>query len=98
MPLALRKEASLDSVALSILDIKENDASEFAEVQNLVAAGNEAQLKEYWAHGKGAAKIRWGTDGDHTRCVRELRKHVGPETVHGLCTNIEQLARGGQVG
>jgi hypothetical protein len=27
-----------------------------------------------------------------------MRKYVGPETVHGLCTNIEQLARGGRVG
>jgi len=52
------------------------------------------QLKEYWAHGKGAAKIRWGTPGDHTRCVEQLRKYVGPEAVHGLCTNIQKMAIG----
>jgi HK97 family phage prohead protease len=56
--------------------------------------GSAAQLKEYWAHGKGALKIRWGTAGDHTRCVHFLSKYVGPEVVHGLCTNIQQLAIG----
>jgi hypothetical protein len=67
------------------------------EQDELIAAvgiGNEARLKEYWSHGKGSLKIRWGTPGDHTRCVRHMRKYVGPETVHGLCTNIQKLAVG----
>lgn len=54
----------------------------------------EAVLKEYWSHGKGAAKVAWGTPGDHTRCVAELSKYVGPKVVHGLCTNIQKLAIG----
>lgn len=65
-----------------------------------VATGNvtnpkgTAQLKEYWAHGKGAAKVRWGTPGDHTRCVRLLSKYLPPNQVHGFCTNVQQLAIG----
>lgn len=40
--------------------------------------GNAAQLKQYWATGAGAAKIRWNTPGDHTRCSRQLAKYLGP--------------------
>lgn len=39
--------------------------------------GNAEQLRRYWAHGKGAAKIRWGTPGDWKRCVRHLSKYMG---------------------
>lgn len=27
-------------------------------------AANTEKLMNYWAHGKGALKIRWGTSGD----------------------------------
>lgn len=48
-----------------------------------VAAAADSNLREYWLRGEGAAKIRWGTDGDFTRCVRQLRRYVrNPE---GLC-------------
>lgn len=43
------------------------------------------RLKRYWEHGEGAAKIRWGTDGDWTRCVRQLSKYMGPRA-KGYCT------------
>ena len=39
--------------------------------------GNAEDLRQYWTHGKGAAKIRWGTPGDWTRCVRHLSKYMG---------------------
>ncbi len=52
------------------------------------------KLMAYWAHGEGAAKIEWGTPGDHTRCTVELGKYVGPGIVHGLCTNIQKRAIG----
>ena len=35
------------------------------------------QLRDYWVHGPGAAKIRWNTEGDGTRCIKHLRKYVG---------------------
>lgn len=39
--------------------------------------GNAEELRQYWTRGKGAAKIRWGTPGDWTRCVRNLSKYMG---------------------
>lgn len=46
--------------------------------------GNAEKLRRYWAHGKGAAKIRWGTPGDWSRCVRHLSKYMGPRA-KGYC-------------
>lgn len=49
-------------------------------------------LHEYWARGKGALKIRWGTSGDFTRCVRHLRKYVtDPE---GYCAKMHHEMTG----
>lgn len=39
--------------------------------------GNAEELRRYWTTGEGAAKIRWGTEGDWTRCVRQLSKYMG---------------------
>ena len=51
-----------------------------------------AELKEYWTHGPGAAKIGWGTPGDFKRCVAHLGKYVrDPE---GLCNTYHQAALG----
>lgn len=55
-----------------------------------------ARLREYWVRGEGAAKIRWGTDGDFKRCVRHLGKYVrDPE---GLCNTYHQAAVGAPPG
>lgn len=59
---------------------------------------NTARLKRYWAHGPGAAKIGWGTDGDYDRCLVELGKYVPPEIVHGLCQNLHIEATGFPAG
>lgn len=47
--------------------------------------GNAEALRRYWTRGKGAAKIRWGTGGDWTRCVRQLSKYLGPRA-KGYCS------------
>lgn len=52
------------------------------------------KLKSYWTHGKGAAKIRWGTKGDLTRAHRHLSKYVGPERAWGLAQNYHQYLFG----
>jgi hypothetical protein len=61
------------------------------EFDALVAAGgldrnrgNAEELRQYWTHGKGALKIRWGTPGDWTRCVRHLSKYMGVRS-KGYC-------------
>jgi hypothetical protein len=48
----------------------------------------------YWAHGKGAAKIRWGTKGDLTRAHRHLSKYVGPKLAWGLAQNLHKRVFG----
>jgi hypothetical protein len=72
-----------------------------------MAAGREATPKDvksterlmvYWTHGKGAAKIGWGTPGDYDKCLVELGKYVSPGIVHGLCANLHKRATGGWPG
>jgi len=45
------------------------------------------QLAQWWEHGEGAAKIRWGTSGDFDRCVRLAveEAHMDPERAKGFC-------------
>ena len=53
----------------------------------------DPDLKAYWVRGKGAAKIRWGTDGSFRRCVRLLREHF-PKNPEGLCAKLHKAATG----
>lgn len=69
--------------------------SEYGDV--IVAAGHPVKgakgaekLKEYWIHGKGALKIRWGTKGDLSRAHRHLAKFVGPVMAWGLAQNYHK--------
>jgi hypothetical protein len=55
-----------------------------AEDETEELQGNN-NLENYWKRGEGAAKIRWGTPGDWTRCQRNLREHVGPERAKRIC-------------
>ena len=61
-------------------------------------AANTARIKDYWAHGAGAAKIRWGVPGDFDRCVTHLSKYVSPGVVKGLCANLHHDATGAWPG
>ena len=54
--------------------------------------GDAAQLKQYWAHGKGALKIRWNTPGDFERCVHHLSKYVSDPK--GYCNVLHREALG----
>lgn len=74
------------------------------EFDSLVAAGgldrnrgNAEDLRQYWTHGEGAAKIRWGTPGDWTRCVRQLSKYMGPRS-KGYCQLRHKEATGVYTG
>ena len=55
--------------------------------------GNAEQLRRYWTHGKGAAKIRWGAPGDWERCYRHLSKYMGPRA-KGYCQLRHKEATG----
>lgn len=51
------------------------------------------RLRDYWTKGPGAAKIRWGSPGDLTRCVGQLEKYVGPYA-WGTCNNLHHVVFG----
>jgi len=53
-----------------------------------------AHLREYWIHGKGAAKVRWCTKGAFRRAQRLLRKYVPRHMVDGLVANLYHAACG----
>ena len=55
------------------------------------------RLRRYWLRGPGAAKIRWNTPGDWTRCVRHLAKYMGPRA-KGYCQNLHKAATGVYTG
>lgn len=59
--------------------------------------GNAEELRRYWTVGKGALKIRWGTPGDWTRCVRQLSKYLGPRA-KGYCQLRHKEATGVYTG
>lgn len=54
--------------------------------------GGNHNLKNYWTHGPGAAKIGWGTDGSFARCVAQLSKYV--TRPQGLCAEYHHAATG----
>lgn len=55
------------------------------------------KLRDYWLHGKGAVKIRWGAPGDWKRCVRHLSKYMGPRAT-GYCSLMHARATGAWTG
>jgi hypothetical protein len=59
--------------------------------------GNAEELRKYWTRGKGALKIRWGTPGDWTRCVRQLSKYMG-QRAKGYCQLRHKEATGVYTG
>jgi hypothetical protein len=59
--------------------------------------GNAEELRRYWLYGKGAAKIRWNTPGDWTRCYKNLVKYMGPRA-KGYCALRHKEATGTWTG
>lgn len=77
--------------------IADRIAAEVAEVAGAVTViplpfASGQNLMDYWAHGAGAAKVRWGTDGSMDRCIRLNRKHVSDPG--GLCATLHKRATG----
>lgn len=66
-----------------------------ADTPSDVAAARK--LRNYWLRGRGAAKIRWNTPGDWTRCVRHLSKYMGPRA-KGYCADLHKDATGMYTG
>lgn len=70
-----------------------DDCDDFVSAGEVAHPGATNRLMEYWTHGKGAAKIRWGVKGSFKRCVRHLRKYF-PKNPEGLCANLHKRATG----
>lgn len=98
-------EAPIVSSAMGAAEWEKAD--EFAVQMALVAAkaankvagkaGGAENLRQYWLHGKGAMKIRWGTPGDWKRCVRQLTKYLGVRA-KGYCQLMHGRATGTWAG
>jgi hypothetical protein len=57
------------------------------------------QLRRSYLSGKVAARIRWGTPGDYTRCVRQAMKHgMSPRVAKGMCQTLHKAATGMYTG
>ena len=72
-----------DATLVDVLDQMDNKAITAAGGADR-NRGNAEKLRRYWTYGKGAAKIRWKTPGDWTRCYRQLAKYMGPRA-KGYC-------------
>jgi hypothetical protein len=104
-PVVVLDDETLETVLEQVDSIKPMTSSAYEEmdmkiVSSMIAAGgldknkgNAEDLRQYWLHGKGAAKIRWGTGGDWTRCVRQLSKYMGPRA-KGYCALRHKEATG----
>lgn len=70
--------------------------TQLLDLDDLVAAVGRVpeNLAQYWTHGEGAAKIRWGVSGDFDRCRRNLAQYVNPGQLSGLCANLHFRALG----
>lgn len=66
----------------ALADAAEGKAMEGGADRN---RGNAENLRRWYEEGEGAAKIRWGQDGDFMRCVRIAAKHMDPERAKGYC-------------
>lgn len=55
--------------------------------------GKAERLRQYWLHGPGAAKIKWNTPGDWTRCVVHLTPYMGVRA-KGYCNLLHKRATG----
>lgn len=51
-------------------------------------------LRRYWLYEEGAGEIGWGTEGSFRRCQSQLREHVSPAQLDGLCANLYHMATG----
>jgi hypothetical protein len=91
-------EPDARELALAVEHQAAVDEDERAQLMELAREGDvnlpgaSHNLRDYWVHGEGAVKIRWGTEGDGTRCIRHLRKYV--RDPGGLCQEYHRLATG----
>jgi len=77
-----------------IVEITAGGVPGIADTPGDIAATEK--LKRYWTTGTGGtAKVRWGTPGDMTRCMRHLRKYMPRKDMHaGYCAELHHQMTG----
>jgi hypothetical protein len=55
--------------------------------------GNAQTLRRYWESGQGARRVRWGTSGDWSRCVKQVSRFMGSRA-KGYCQLRHMAATG----
>jgi hypothetical protein len=107
--LAARRTAALaatddtdDRMAELLTQIPDEDADFTltpSDVSGFVTGMMPPQLRESYLHGKAAAHIGWGTDGDFARCEAEAIKHGIPSRMRpGMCSTLHREATGHSPG
>jgi hypothetical protein len=76
----------------------DGDPKDFASLADLKPGVGEPghmdpDLRNYYTHGPGAAKIGWGIKGAFRRCVGIIRKFF-PKNPEGTCANLHKAATG----
>lgn len=57
------------------------------------------QLRRSYLSGKVAARIRWNSPGDGTRCMRQAAAHGVPKRMRGgMCQKLHMRATGTPMG
>jgi hypothetical protein len=79
--------------AMARRDVSEPWPDAFASVGTALHPASTEKLMEYWAHGEGAAKIRWPEPCAFCRCLTHAGKYF-PKDPKGLCANLEHRATG----
>lgn len=79
--------------AMPFADSAEQWPTEYASVGTALHPASTERLMEYWAHGKGAAKIDWPAPCSFCRCLTEAGKYF-PKDPKGLCANLHHRATG----
>lgn len=103
-PIVVLDSPTLESVLSQVDSSSKPKTASAYEIDSILASlvsaggidrnkGNAEELRRYWLYGKGAAKIRWKTPGDWTRCVRQLSKYMGPRA-KGYCALRHHEATG----
>lgn len=97
-PWAAAHSAAADQLAVELaLVAARKGRALLADAGGAKGAAGAERLRRYWMTGEGSLKIRWGTPGDWTRCVRQLRKHLG-QRAKGYCSLLHSRKTGQWTG
>jgi len=85
--------------AAALAELDADPDTDPADVGALAVSRMPAKLRESYLRGKVAARIRWGSPGDGTRCMAQARAHGVPKRmIAGMCQRLHIEATGKPMG